>query len=1365
MKKARLSLRKDYIREIKNSKARFLSIFALVALGVFILVGLTVAGPIIRKSLESFIKDSNTYDICLSIPDSFEDKDYDLLERLEGKSEEEFIRTIELKTQDKALNFHIKSLPKKMSLPQVVKGQLPQSKGQILLDETMQEEGYKIGDRLVFNPEEDKFDPEAENRLGTYSFKVVGFAKSIEFLDESSKGNGKDGGSLDGFAYILPQDFAEEDFQEYYVQFSDLKEDKTWTKDYKEKVDFHRNEIERLFKGRSEERLKISLSNFKEDIAQGKEDIEEGRRELEEGKQDLEEAKEELEEGKIELAKAKELLEKGLITGKENLNSAQEKLAKGKEELLANESILSQGEEALKQGKSDFLKEKEGFEKQEEEFLAGLNTFNVGFLAIQEKSKELLEDKIKIETALADLEKQGELPKLNPAPLPFCQEEIRESHKAVKEYKWQVEELEKSISSYEKEKIESQAKIRQLKEKVTDKALEYRESNPIDYSKLIKEKEVEREALRAQFQKLEKEAIEKEKAPKDPHGIEVEKEEGADGNSNLQEASSLAVKVNSQDNSAEIQTIKNKIQSLEAEIKDLKIKEEGQIKISTEERLALEKYEQAQKEGREIENNLSQAKRKRSTLLASIQKEESKIYKQEKAAEKSKSILQEEKEKQEKISREIAQKKHELLAQKLKIEEAQEALRQEKSTLTPQKEAMGQAQKKIDEAKAKILAAETQLAKKEKDLLQGRIQVEAGKRDLAQGEKELEKGRMELQRSKKEGQEKIAQGQRDLLEGEALYQEGKEEYDRLYPRALRDIAKGQEDINKAEGILSILKKPTYEIRPRSESLMIYTLFDYAVRLDNLAKIFPVFFFAIAMLLCSTTMNRMVEEERINIGTYKALGYKDGQIAGKYVIYGLIAAALGGVIGGLGGNYLIAVLIAKAYATGFAIPKLLVDFYPWQNILAFGIGILSTGLVAYLSVRSSLKQNSATLMRPKAPKHGTRIFLERIGFLWNRLGFFQKVTARNIFRYKKRMFMTLIGVMGCVALLVLGFGIQSSIDGLVDKQFGQLTRFNMIIHHEQALDQEAFQSYKEKLETDSRIENSIDGRIESISIAYNKGLDQEVICIVPNYTKEMRELITLRDRKSQRVIELEQTGIVITEKLADLLNMKIGDTLTFEVDDGRELRLPITNITEGYAGHYMYMTKELYEKSFEESFQNNMNLVKVGSAHEKNMAEMAEEYTQNQSVLSVLDLSGIKHVMDQLTSSIGQIVMVVLVASSLLAIVVLFTLTNINIQERKRELSTIKVLGFYPSEVTTYIYRETGTLTLIGIVIGFFVGKLLHNGVMKMVVPDQSMLDPSLTWKNYAIPGLITLAISAVVCIIVHQALKRINMVEALKAVE
>lgn len=368
----------------------------------------------------------------------------------------------------------------------------------------------------------------------------------------------------------------------------------------------------------------------------------------------------------------------------------------------------------------------------------------------------------------------------------------------------------------------------------------------------------------------------------------------------------------------------------------------------------------------------------------------------------------------------------------------------------------------------------------------------------------------------------------------------------------------------------------------------------------------------------------------------------------------------------------------------------------------------------------------------------------------------KVTARNLFRDKKRMAMTIVGAMGCVALLVLGFGIRTSVDGLVQKQFDQLNRYDHLIFYEPLLDKEAHEAYKMKIEGDKHIRAKCSAYVETLAVADEGSINQPVTMIVPENEKDLKRVVTLRNRKAGAGIPLK--GAVITEKLAAIKGVEAGGVIEIKNDDDVLYDVPVAAITEGYAGHYLYMDPDTYEEIFKKSYKTNADLIDAAGAD-------VSYYKDYDSVVALTGIGDMRHMVDEIAGNINFIVFVILAASSTLAVVVLSTLTNINIEERRREISTIRVLGFYPKEVTRYIYRETGTLTAVGILLGFLVGKGLHLLVIRVVVPDFAMLDPSLGPINYLLPAAITVTISVLLMGYFHRKLKTIDMVEALKSAE
>ncbi|MCD1147854.1 ABC transporter permease [Peptoniphilus sp. KCTC 25270] len=1309
------SLQKDYLREIKKSKGRFFAIFSLVALGVFVLVGLTVAGPTMRESIEKIIRQTNAQDMRIAVGDGLEEEDLRRIHKIQGKSGEELIRHIELYT-NKGENIHLKSLPEKISVPIVDEGKLPEKENEILLDLYMKDKGYKIGDSIVFAQEEDIFDKEAKARLKEYTYTISGFGRSVFFLDKSRTGTSERGGTLDGFGYILPESFADPTYQEYLVQFKDLEGLSTSEEEYETKVHKHFQEMKEWFSDRPATRLEESLADGRESIAEGEQELVDGRQELKDAQLDLADAEDKLLSGEEDLSQAKQDFSEGMAQGEKKLQEGQEEIEKNRKLLQQSQGEITAGQEALSSGQTIMAEKWDLFQRQENEFSIQYNPYLKGLEEIQRQREELLAKENQVNSALEELEKAGELDSISPIKIPYTEKEM--------------EAFRKTVANGEKE-------LPSLKEKELQRKKEFTEA----------QKEADRLAV-------EKNALSlptKEEIQKEITSISTSIEEK---NRRIDEIEKLPQEEQTPEMVREREELAKEVSLLleeKSKLENTKTLEESDLwkQWNEKNQMAKEKqslWNEAEKNRIEKEKEISQAKEK-------IQEQKNAIALGEKQ-------LAEQEAKKKVLEAELAKKRAVLEAQRDQLEQGQAEINRQESQIREQGRPLEEAKAKLDAGRAELENAQRELQAQEAKLQEGILQLEAGKIQLQKGEASLVEGRRELESQRAQGQAQISEAERELEEGWREYQEGKEEFDREYPQAILDLQEGEEDLEQAKDLLTLLEKPSYKITPRNEDPNIHMYMEFSRSIDRLAKVFPVFFFAVAMLLCSISMNRMVEDERINIGTYKALGYGNGSIAKKYLVYGIMAAVLGGILGGLGGNYIVNPLIVTAYSSGFAFDEFAFRLYPVNIILSILVGILATGAVAYFTVRSSLKKNAASLMRPKPPKHGTRIFMERIPFLWKRMSFMQKVAIRNIFRYKKRMLMTIVGVMGCVALLVLGFGINTSIEGLVDKQFGELTKYNMMVLHEKKLNPEAYEQFQEEIKKDPRIEKFFNGRIENLKAKYDKGLDQEINLIVPtegNY----KDMILLRDRRTQEEIPLQEEGAVVTEKFAKIMDLEIGDS--FQVFNSQEeyFTTKVIGIAEAYAGHSMYMSPEAYGKMVGEEYTDNADFLLA----KENQDEIYLNYKDNESILSIMDMAVAKQVMFQLTGNIGEIVFVILTASSLLAVVVLFTLTNINIQERKRELSTIKVLGFYPKELTAYIYRETGTLSVVGILIGFVVGKWLHGMVMSVVVPSQSMLDPALGFMNFFIPGMITLLLSAIVCVIVHFSLKRINMVEALKAVE
>ncbi len=519
-------------------------------------------------------------------------------------------------------------------------------------------------------------------------------------------------------------------------------------------------------------------------------------------------------------------------------------------------------------------------------------------------------------------------------------------------------------------------------------------------------------------------------------------------------------------------------------------------------------------------------------------------------------------------------------------------------------------------------------------------------------------------------------------------------------------------------------------------------------------------------MCLTTMTRIVEEKRTEVGTLKALGYSNGAIRMKFVVYATAAAALGCVIGITVGMLTLPYIIYNAYGIMYELQSLTLVM-PW-GVAIGGVcaGFACTTAVAVYTCSLALKEQPASLMRPKSPKIGKKIVLERIPFIWKHMNFISKVTARNILRYKARFLMTVVGVAGCTALMLAGFGLKSSISGITDKQFGEIQTYDMLavlhgdgtFHQKQdvldfVLEQDEVSGAMLELQTSITADNTGGGNEQS-----------DVYLVVPSSIEDMREFIHLHERESGNEIELTNEGAVITEKLADNLGVSAGDSIVI-TDDNTEYTLTVTGVCENYLYGYVYISPAYYEEIYGTQTRCNMLMVSMSDTEDDAQSSLGEKCLDNDGITAVSFISGsIDNFLDTV-ESLDAVILLLIVCAGLLAVVVLYNLTNINIAQRQREIATIKVLGFYDSETSAYVYRENIVLTICGIIVGLVLGIVLHRFVILTIEVNKTMFCRDIAWWCYLAATVLTAVFAALVNAVMYGKIKAIDMVESLKSVE
>ena len=677
----------------------------------------------------------------------------------------------------------------------------------------------------------------------------------------------------------------------------------------------------------------------------------------------------------------------------------------------------------------------------------------------------------------------------------------------------------------------------------------------------------------------------------------------------------------------------------------------------------------------------------------------------------------------------------------------------------------------VQQSLTTLAAQQQELAAARQALVAGQAQIDAGRDALAQGQAEIDRGFEQLNQGEQTLAEQRQQGQSELDAARQEFETGQEAYEKeaqafqkLQDETLPDLKAAQRTIDQEREKLDELEPATFTYVLRDDNPGYLEYEENANRISSIATVFPTIFFLIAALVSLTTMGRMIEEKRTEIGTYKALGYKNSEVSLKFIIYSLTAGLTGTLLGLLVGFYLFPTIIINAYGQLYNMTEFPTPWYLSYSLIGLAVGLFCTVGISMIVLRVDLMSSPATLLRPKAPKAGKTILLERIQPLWRRLNFNQKVTMRNLFRYKSRMFMTVFGIAGCTAMILTGFGLKNSISDIVPIQFNEVWRYQGIVTFDEEASTQAIEEYQAAVSQLDLLSATLGMTSENLTVAQTGKASQEVTVYVPENPAELSDFVSFTERKTGEVYALGDNGVIINEKLAKLFQLAIGDTIELKNGDNEIFEVTISGITENYVGHFAYFSPTYYEEIFGEIPTYNSELLLFSEALTKEQEnQIANDLMKQDRVLNVTFLSDSSTALDDTTEILNIVVWLLIISAGLLAFIVLYNLNNINISERIRELSTIKVLGFYNKEVTMYIYRENIFLTLFGIIAGLFLGRILHGYVLATVELDMLMFSPEIHLLSYLYSSLITLFFTIIVGFVMYQKLKHVDMIEALKS--
>ena len=669
------------------------------------------------------------------------------------------------------------------------------------------------------------------------------------------------------------------------------------------------------------------------------------------------------------------------------------------------------------------------------------------------------------------------------------------------------------------------------------------------------------------------------------------------------------------------------------------------------------------------------------------------------------------------------------------------------ATLSAMYEEIQSGEAALAQAKAQIESAKSELASGQQQINDGWQQIADGEQEIADGEAELENAQQEIDDGWEEYYEGEKEAQEEIADGE------------------QKIADAKEELADAEAELADLEEPEWFIYDRS-NLPDYTGYgENADRMRAIGQVFPAIFFLVAALISLTTMTRMVEEQRTQIGTFKALGYERHSIAGKYLGYALLATVSGSVLGILFGEKVFPYIIITAYGIMYQhMHEIMLPYNIQYGLGAAAAALASTLLATLLACYKELREQAAELMRPPAPKQGQRVLLERVRFIWKRLNFSWKASVRNLVRYKKRLFMTVFGIGGCMALMLVGFGLKDSIFAIVDIQYDEIQLYDGNIILEDDITDEEKETLIAELEKDELMTGAAEGLLTQVSVGAGEEW-HDVYLDVPEDVDRFPEFVTLQDRMTDAVYTLDDSGAILTEKMATELDVEPGDAITIRDDDLGDLEVKVQAVCENYMGHYLYMTPGYYEEVYGSAPDYNCIFYKTADRITEEAERIGEEALAVPGALSVSYTTDLKEQVDNMLGALDSVIAVLIISAGMLAFVVLYNLNNISITERQRELATLKVLGFYNNEVTMYVYRENILLTFLGALFGIVLGKILHRFIIVTVEIESVMFGRNIDLSSFVYAFLLTLLFSLLVNGAMYFKLKKIDMVESLKSVE
>ena len=1348
---------KDVLRAVTHSWSRFLALFVIVALGAGFYSGLRTTALNMRATADAYYDDTRFFDVRLVSTFGFTDDDVEAIRATEGVesvmagySADWLVRMGE---KDVVTRLH--SLPSDLSedneeylnRPTLKEGRMPENPGECVVSVGGADDatGLAIGDTVTV----EDTDGSLGDTLARSEFTVVGFVESSYYLSMSLGTSTVGSGTLGRYLYVLEDDFSQEYYTDLYLSVEGSRELDTFSGAYEELVQPVLDSLEDLagvraeirygeIRDEAEETLADAEQTYEEEKAKAEKELDDAYQELLDGEQELEDAEQELLDGEQELEDAKRELE-----------DARTELADGRQELVDGQAEYEDGVRQLEEGKADYedgvrqLQEaKDEWSDGWSEYLTGLNEYEHNASLVEQQKEEAYEQ-------FADARKQ----------IQDGQKELEEARKLLAEQKGSYESAKQFLSGVEQVIAVKEAQGGGGEE--GDGGEEGGDGG---------DQAIRDDADAQEFLASSGEASSASGGTVTALGSMTIASE-AEAAQFLQYLSGLGT---------DAQAISAALGQLDdAGLSYFHGYLEGVIAGTSDETqkqqltALLAMVEQAQGSGGDpdpgdsltedeipafLEKLAGMSESEAAQVLLGLDLDS--LYLLRDYLE---SAVQQYEDGKAQISQanwQLTEAKREYEEQKKEVDdafaEADAQLADAKAQIDDAKQQLDDGWQEILDGEQELADAKAEIEENEQKLADAKTEIEEGWQELLDGEAEIADGEQQIA----ENEQKLIDGRADLEEGRQELDDGWQEYEDGRQEAEQELADGWQEIMDGRDELASLERPEWYVLGRGTNVGYASFEGDCDRMESLSTVFPTMFFLVAALVALTTMTRMVDEERGVIGAYKALGYGRLRIASKYLIYAAVPSVLGSLFGIVLGNQTLPRICWSAYLMMYRGPSLLVVHQPVFNTIGCVASAACTLGATAFACRSELRETPASLLQPKAPKAGKRIFLEYIRPLWKRLKFTQKVTCRNLFLYKRRLFMTIVGIAGATGLLLTGFGIKDSVSGIVEKQYSEIYLYDTIVSLK---DNEVSDGAREILDGDS-----FDGWMTVMKKSTDLmagDASYSGYVLVPENAEDLGTYINLRDRKTGESVEFTEGSVLVTEKLAGLLGVDVGGTITIENESGRRVDFTVTGIVENYVYHYLYISPELYESEMNEPFEpSEIDAVCVetdGEAREAVAAQLQEQ----EGVATAGFTEDTRASFDDLVESLNSIILVIIFCAGALAFVVLYNLTNINVTERQRELATIKVLGFRDGEVAGYIYRETSLLTILGCAVGLAFGVLMHSFVIQTVEVDMVMFGRTVEPLSFVYSALLTLLFAVIVDLVMYPKLKKIDMVESLKSVD